>query len=322
MEYLLINHPLDCPVCDQAGECLLQDYSYQYGRGVSRFEEPRSSSPRRTSARTSALRRPLHHVHALRALHPRGHRHGELMIQGAGQHRADRRLPRRGARQRALGQRHRPLPGRRAARQGLPLRPARLVPQARRLRSTASPPAATTSRRAQRGRVYRIKPRENPRSTSGGSPTRSATAGSSSTPESRLRTPASARFGKRRVRLRPRVRRDHRPTLALAWGAKRLALMVSPMLSCEEAYLLARLALAIDAARPSPSARSRATARTRPSPAATRSAPRRPQRPRREARARGLAGGRRVEDAEGFTRAVARPSSAPPSSRATTRASG
>jgi len=39
MEYLLINHPLDCPVCDQAGECLLQDYSYEYGRGVSRFQE-------------------------------------------------------------------------------------------------------------------------------------------------------------------------------------------------------------------------------------------------------------------------------------------
>ena len=32
MEYLLINHPLDCPVCDQAGECFLQDYSYQHGR--------------------------------------------------------------------------------------------------------------------------------------------------------------------------------------------------------------------------------------------------------------------------------------------------
>jgi NADH-quinone oxidoreductase subunit G len=32
MEYLLINHPLDCPVCDQAGECYLQDYSYKYGR--------------------------------------------------------------------------------------------------------------------------------------------------------------------------------------------------------------------------------------------------------------------------------------------------
>src|SRR6202020_2621649 len=39
MEYLLINHPLDCPVCDQAGECFLQDYSYQHGRAQSRFEE-------------------------------------------------------------------------------------------------------------------------------------------------------------------------------------------------------------------------------------------------------------------------------------------
>lgn len=39
MEFLLINHPLDCPVCDQAGECFLQDYSYKYGRAVSRFEE-------------------------------------------------------------------------------------------------------------------------------------------------------------------------------------------------------------------------------------------------------------------------------------------
>ena len=39
MEYLLINHPLDCPVCDQSGECFLQDYSYEFGRGVSRFQE-------------------------------------------------------------------------------------------------------------------------------------------------------------------------------------------------------------------------------------------------------------------------------------------
>ena len=33
MEYLLLNHPLDCPVCDQAGECGLQDYSYQLRPG-------------------------------------------------------------------------------------------------------------------------------------------------------------------------------------------------------------------------------------------------------------------------------------------------
>lgn len=39
MEFLLINHPLDCPVCDQAGECKLQNYSYTYGRSVGRFRE-------------------------------------------------------------------------------------------------------------------------------------------------------------------------------------------------------------------------------------------------------------------------------------------
>lgn len=39
MEFLLMNHPLDCPICDQAGECKLQDYSYTYGSGDSRMHE-------------------------------------------------------------------------------------------------------------------------------------------------------------------------------------------------------------------------------------------------------------------------------------------
>ncbi|UZW55806.1 NADH-quinone oxidoreductase subunit NuoG [Sphingobium sp. JS3065] len=39
MEFLLINHPLDCPICDQGGECDLQDQSVAYGKGTSRFEE-------------------------------------------------------------------------------------------------------------------------------------------------------------------------------------------------------------------------------------------------------------------------------------------
>ncbi|MBL8550664.1 MAG: NADH-quinone oxidoreductase subunit G [Hyphomonadaceae bacterium] len=39
MEFLLINHPLDCPICDQGGECDLQDQSIAYGRGGSRFDE-------------------------------------------------------------------------------------------------------------------------------------------------------------------------------------------------------------------------------------------------------------------------------------------
>ncbi len=39
MEFLLINHPLDCPICDQGGECQLQDLSLGYGKDVSRFHE-------------------------------------------------------------------------------------------------------------------------------------------------------------------------------------------------------------------------------------------------------------------------------------------
>ena len=39
MEFLLINHPLDCPICDQGGECELQDLAMGFGRGVSRYTE-------------------------------------------------------------------------------------------------------------------------------------------------------------------------------------------------------------------------------------------------------------------------------------------
>ena len=39
MEFLLINHPLDCPICDQGGECDLQDQAMAYGRGSSRYDE-------------------------------------------------------------------------------------------------------------------------------------------------------------------------------------------------------------------------------------------------------------------------------------------
>jgi NADH-quinone oxidoreductase subunit G len=45
LEYLLLNHPLDCPTCDQAGECYLQDYSFKYGRGYSRLQEPKNLKP-------------------------------------------------------------------------------------------------------------------------------------------------------------------------------------------------------------------------------------------------------------------------------------
>jgi len=48
MEFLLINHPLDCPICDQAGECRLQEYSVDYGRAESRFTEDKVHKPKKT----------------------------------------------------------------------------------------------------------------------------------------------------------------------------------------------------------------------------------------------------------------------------------
>lgn len=46
MEFLLINHPLDCPICDQAGECGLQEFSVQHGKGSSRFKEDKVKKPK------------------------------------------------------------------------------------------------------------------------------------------------------------------------------------------------------------------------------------------------------------------------------------
>ena len=48
MEFLLVNHPLDCPICDQAGECRLQEFATDYGRGYSRFVEEKNVKPKRT----------------------------------------------------------------------------------------------------------------------------------------------------------------------------------------------------------------------------------------------------------------------------------
>ena len=46
LEFLLINHPLDCPICDQAGECKLQEYSVEYGQSGSRFVEEKVHKPK------------------------------------------------------------------------------------------------------------------------------------------------------------------------------------------------------------------------------------------------------------------------------------
>jgi len=55
MEFLLINHPLDCPICDEAGECKLQDYAYSHSIGASRFDEDKVHKPKRVELGPNVL---------------------------------------------------------------------------------------------------------------------------------------------------------------------------------------------------------------------------------------------------------------------------
>ena len=133
MQFLTLNHPVDCGICDKAGECTLQDYHYAYNGAPSISREPkvRSTKYHDLSAAHRARQRALHPVLALRALHPR-----DLEVLRA-RHQAPRRRiagPRqRGRRARprpVLGQRHRHLPGRRAAVAAVPPQGPGLVPEA------------------------------------------------------------------------------------------------------------------------------------------------------------------------------------------------
>src|SRR4029079_5675 len=61
MEFLLINHPLDCPICDQGGECQLQDLAVGYGGSNSRYQEgKRGVKHKNTRALVSHLLTQLH----------------------------------------------------------------------------------------------------------------------------------------------------------------------------------------------------------------------------------------------------------------------
>jgi NADH-quinone oxidoreductase subunit G len=55
LEFLLLNHPLDCPECDQAGYCKLQDYSFKYGKDHSRYEFPKRVPPKKDLGPTILL---------------------------------------------------------------------------------------------------------------------------------------------------------------------------------------------------------------------------------------------------------------------------
>ena len=116
MEFLLINHPLDCPICDQGGECQLQDLAVGYGASSSRYDEDkRVVFPKDVGPLISMqeMNRCIHCTRCVRFGQEVGRRDGarhDPSRRALRDH--DRR--RRHGRLRALGQHDRHLPGRRA----------------------------------------------------------------------------------------------------------------------------------------------------------------------------------------------------------------
>ena len=87
MEFLLINHPLDCPICDQGGECDLQDQAMAYGVDATPLSREQARGRGQVYRRAGQdHHEPLHPLHALCALHHRS----------CGRARARRDRPRRG----------------------------------------------------------------------------------------------------------------------------------------------------------------------------------------------------------------------------------
>ena len=123
VEFLLVNHPLDCPVCDKGGECPLQDIAMGWGPGRSRFTDPKRHFEKPVPLCPLVAHRPraLHPLLPLRALQPGGLR-GRAAAAARARPRLLRRHLRRAPLHRALPrQRHRALPGRRADQLHLPL---------------------------------------------------------------------------------------------------------------------------------------------------------------------------------------------------------
>lgn len=248
MEYLLINHPLDCPVCDQSGECFLQDYSYAYGRGVSRFEEQKVKQPKKDlgphvylySDRCIMCTRCVRFTREVTGT-------SELLVQGRGNKEEIDVFP--GV----------PIDNELSA-NVIDLCPVGALLDkdflfAQRvwfLRETPSIDGITASGdnisiHHNEGKIYRVKPRKNLAVNKWWITDEVRYGWKFVQSDERLRSPSRLQFGEP-------VPCDwasaYRVALAGLGGAaakgKRLAVMVSPMLSCEEAFLLGTLARKID----------------------------------------------------------------------------
>ena len=137
MEFLLINHPLDCPICDQGGECDLQDQALAYGRGHSRYNENKRAVTEKYMGPIvkTVMTRCIQCTRCIRFAEEVAGRRGDRRDRARRGH-ADHLLSRRRGDQRIVGQCRRSVPGRRVDVQALRVRGAAVGAAARRWRST------------------------------------------------------------------------------------------------------------------------------------------------------------------------------------------
>ena len=123
MEFLLINHPLDCPICDQGGECQLQDLAVGYGKSASRYTEEKRVVFHKDVGPLISMEEMSRCIHCTRCVRFGQEVAGvmELGMIHRGEHSEITTHRRPHHRQRTVGQHDRHLPGRRAHQQALPL---------------------------------------------------------------------------------------------------------------------------------------------------------------------------------------------------------
>ncbi len=249
MEYLLINHPLDCPVCDQAGECFLQDYSYEYGRGQSRFEETKVKQPKKDlgphvylyADRCIMCTRCVRFTREVSGT-------AELLVSGRGNREEIDVFP------------GHPIANELSA-NVVDLCPVGALLDkdflfAQRvwfLKSTPSIDGLTASGdnlliEHNEGKVYRVKPRTNMAVNKWWLTDEVRYGWKFIHREDRLNTPRRRQFGTQVDTDFERATREAVEGLRRASAsAKRIGLLVSPMLSCEEAFILGKAIQAVDA---------------------------------------------------------------------------
>ncbi len=163
MEFLLINHPLDCPICDQGGECDLQDQAMGYGRDDSRYEENKRAVEEKAMGPLikTVMTRCIQCTRCVRFITEVAGS-PEIGLISPRRRRRNHDLSGRGGDVGAQRQRHRPVPGRRPDLQALRLRGAALGAEEDRERGRHGRPGlGHPRRRKRRAPSCRVLPRVN-----------------------------------------------------------------------------------------------------------------------------------------------------------------